>query len=351
MYEDRTRDAIKSEILSELQTDIQVREGSFADDMSGPLAVQLYKMYVALNRVFGMVFVDESSGEFLDMTANELGIDPRKEGVKAVAELHIEGTHGTVVNAGKQFLTEKRLVFEADNGVVINELGFATVTATAAAVGDAYNVDAGEVCFQVENQSGIKSVSNHEAAQGGADPESGASLFARIDSHRKKPITSGNIYHYEKWALETQGVGAVKVFPLWAGPGTVKVLIANDDRQPVDDLTVRRCADYIEKSRPVGAQVTVESARGIPIGVSAQVRLKESSDAQQVAAKFEEGLKEYFGLIAFNEYIVRYNKIGAILMETPGVIDYRQLTVNGGESIELSELEVPILGEVTLSWI
>lgn len=352
MYEDRTRDAIKAEILGALTTDIQIREGSFADDMAGPLAVQLFKMYIALNRVFGMVFVDETSGVYLDMTANEIGIEPRKEGVRAVAALQIEGTPGTGIDAGKQFLTGGRMIFAADEAATIGEDGFAVVAVTALETGEAYNVDSGEICFQVENQSGIKSVANPEAAQGGADPESDESLFARIDAHRKKPVTSGNVYHYEKWALEVEGVGAVRIFPLWAGPGTVKVLIASERRQPVDDLTVRRCAKYIESVRPVGARVTVESARGVPVSVSAQVRLKEGVDPETVTQKYTEALTEYLGELAFREYVVRYNKIGALLMEVDGVVDYRELTVNGAqESVELGELEVPVAGEVTPTWI
>lgn len=352
MYEDRTPEAIKAEILGAIRSDLQTREGSFTDDMSGPLAVQLYKMYIALNRVFGMVFVDETSGIYLDMTANEIGIDPRKEGEKACVTLKITGEPGIFIDAGKQFLTKDRLVYLLDEDTVIGEDGVALATAAAEKVGVRYNVEADEIHFQLETQAGISAVTNPESAQGGADSESDESLFTRIDAARKKPITSGNIYHYEKWALEAAGIGAVRVFPLWAGPGTVKVLVVDDHRQPVDSLTVERCAQHIESVRPVGADVTVESAQGVTISVSAQVRLKEGVDPEEVQRKFQTYLKEYLSALAFRDNTVRYNRIGALLMGTSGVTDYRELQINGAaESVALTDLQVPIPGEVVFTWI
>ena len=39
----------------------------------------------------------------------------------------------------------------------------------------------------------------------------------------------GNIEDYERWTLALDGVGAVKVFPIWQGGGTVKVVISGSD--------------------------------------------------------------------------------------------------------------------------
>lgn len=352
MYEDRTPQAIKEEIFAALTSDLQTREGSFADDMAGPLAVQLFKMYLALNQVFRILFVGEDSGAYLDLTANELGIDPRKEGAKAVARLRVEGEAGVCIAAGKRFLTESGLGFLSDTDVFLDENGAGDVGVTAEEAGAAYNVPEGEIRLQAENQYGVRSVTNQQAAQGGADAESDAALFGRIDAHRKEPVTSGNVYHFKKWALETQGVGAARVFPVWAGPGTVKVLIAGENRLPVDDLIVERCRAYIETVRPIGADVTVASAKSVAIAVAARVKLRDGADPQAIAEAFLARLAEYLAAIAFRRYVVRQNRIGALLIELDGVIDYDVLTLNGTDgNIQLTEEEVPVTGEAALEWI
>lgn len=131
----------------------------------------------------------------------------------------------------------------------------------ADAVGRAYNIRAGELTQMVNTISGLESWSNADA-DGGTDEETDAALCARLYEHLQKPATSGNTYHYERWAKEVNGVGDAKVTPLWNGPGTVKVLIVGPDKEPVSSEIVTACAAYIDAQRPIGATVTVSSARG-----------------------------------------------------------------------------------------
>lgn len=41
-----------------------------------------------------------------------------------------------------------------------------------------------------------------------------------------------------EWARQIQGVGGARVFPLWAGPKTVKVVIVNAEHRPASTLLV-----------------------------------------------------------------------------------------------------------------
>ena len=93
MYEEMTPEKIKGDILKEITT-LDTREGSFSDDMAGPMAVQLYKVYQSLNAVQPIVWVNEGSGGYLDMAAEDLGIEPRKAGTKAAVTLELTGTAG-----------------------------------------------------------------------------------------------------------------------------------------------------------------------------------------------------------------------------------------------------------------
>lgn len=51
----------------------------------------------------------------------------------------------------------------------------------------------------------------------GTEEESDNALRARLLNVIQKPSTSGNRYDYYNWAMECEGVGAAKVFPLANG--------------------------------------------------------------------------------------------------------------------------------------
>lgn len=146
------------------------------------------------------------------------------------------------------------------------------------------------------------------------------------------------------------GWGAVRVTPLWRGPGTVLVLVAGYDRHPVDELVVDACAQYIQTRRPVGAGVTVASAKAISVDVSAQVVLAAGATLTEVEAAFVDRLDAYLAGLAFEEFMVYTNRVGALLMSVDGVVDYDGLTVNGsGENLALGSDGVPVVGEVALT--
>jgi uncharacterized phage protein gp47/JayE len=349
LFEDKTPENIKRDILAALITDIDKREGSFADDMSGPQAVELFKMYGTLNKLQYMVWVNEGSGIYLDMAAEDLGIVPRKSGSKASVILEISGKPGFEIPAGTTFLTKDGLCFDAGSAAIIRPDGSVLVSATAREIGEKYNTAPNTVSRQFLNNSNISKITNPEAAVGGANPESDKSLYARIVFARLKPATSGNKYHYEEWALEVPGVGAVRVFPLWAGNGTVKVVIADGQRQPVDAGIVAACAEHIESVRPIGPEVTVVSAENYPIDISVSLVLEPSATENGAKAGIEAAINEHFEEIALNDSTVRLHEICAIIINVPGILDYGVVQLNGAESsIFLSDGQVPILGEVML---
>jgi len=350
MYEEMTPEKIKADILAGLTLDSDRREGSFADDMAGPAAVELSKMYSALNAVEPIVWVNETSGNYLDDAAAELGIEPRKEGVRAQAELTLTGAAGYTVLAGRLFGTENGLYFETLADVVIPQTQRCTVMAQAQQTGSVYNVNAGTIVCQFQNDSRITGVTNPADAVGGADAESDSSLFMRIDEGRKRPSTSGNVHDYERWAKETAGVGFSRCIPRYPQRGGVKVLVADEQRQPVDAAVVENCAAHIEEVRPVGADVTVMSVQPLPISVSATVALETGAVIERVAQMFTQALDVYLESIAFVRYEVPYNRIGALLIRVDGVQDYTQLLVNGGTAnVTIGEDEVPTVGEVAIA--
>ena len=347
LFEDQTPEIIRDRILSNMGTDLQTREGSYIYNLVSPIAFEIWRMLMTLDELVYAFYITEDSGAWLDAHADLLAL-ARREGTKAAAVIHFTGRDRVTVPAGTQFYTASGLEFHLVHSVTLAD-GAGAGYLQAAAVGDEYNVGAGEITQIMRNISGLKSWT-HEAAVGGTDPESDASLFERIDFRRKKPATSGNENHYIEWARSCDGVGAVKVQRLWDGPGTVRVILVGDDSRPVDEAVVENCAAYIETQRPVGAEVTVISAEGTPISVSASVILDGTVTLASVLAEFEEKLAAYLQPMAFEETVVYYTRIGALLSSVEGVTDYTGLLVNGGtDNVTVGEIAVPVPGEVTLS--
>jgi len=348
VFEDITPESIRQDILDNIQTGLDKREGSFLSDMVAPIAEEIWNTMMAMNSLIPIAFVDETSGKYIDKRAGEVGIT-RKPGTKAHVELNFTGASGTMVPKGTIFLTQDGLEYVTAADTALDESG-ATATADAVEEGEAYNVPAGSITNQYNSIAGLSAVTNNMAAEGGTDPETDKSLVDRYYAYLQKPATSGNVHHYEQWALEVDGVGAVKVTPLQDGPGTVGILIVGPQKQPVDANVVDACKAHIEANRPIGAAVTVKSAEGLTINVTASITIETSTTKGTVQTAFQKALDDYLKSIAFVNYTLLYNHIAFLLLGIDGVTDYTNLKVNGGTSnITIAENQVPVLGTVTVS--
>ncbi len=349
MFEELTPEVIKRGILNTAAQayGLETREGGFLDQLVGPVATEIWKLYQAMNAVVPIAFVDESSGGYIDLRCGEFGLT-RKPGTKAEAEMTFEGKVGTVVPEGTMFLDGRGLIFMLLESVTLaNGTGSGVVQAEQ--VGDAYNIEADTLTQMVTTLPGLDSWTNKKAA-GGADKETDAALVARLYNYLQRPATSGNVYHYERWAMEVPGIGAAKVTPLWNGPGTVKVMLAGPERGPVDGAVVTACAEHIEAVRPVGASVTVVSVNGMEISVSVVVTIDSTTTKQKVQTAFQLSLEDYLKSISLREYLLRYNRVAFLLLSVDGVTDYSALKVNEGtEDIVIDAESVPVLGTVTVT--
>ena len=327
-------------------------EGSLLQIILAPGAYVFWEGLQALRAQVPISFVDETSGRFLDKNAAGYGIT-RKPGTAASVLLTFTGSAGTTIPAGTLCVTQDGLGFATDEALTLGESGSGTVTATADAVGTAYNVSAGAIVSTQQAVSGVTSLVNEAAAAGGTDPETDTALFARLDAYKKTPPTSGNEQHYHQWALEVNGVGAASVIRCWDGPGTVKVIIADMALRPVEEELRAEVAAYIETQRPVTAEVTVESAAGVPVEVSVTVETDGTVSKPATEQTLTERLAEYLGEIAFTEGAeVVYNRVLAIVMGLPGVTDCADLLVGGGtDNVPLDANEIPMLGTVTVNGI
>lgn len=363
MFDDRTTEQIKKEALAEINptTGLSSMAGSFADAVIGPAAQRVSEFYKALPAVLSMLFVDPTSGRFLDLVGRDYHNLTRREGTKAKCSMDLFGTAGTVVPAGTTFLTATGLRFVTLSTVTIGADGRAVCQLEAVEVGAAYNIQAGTITRMWVNLSGLSSYYNTQAT-GGTDQENGRQLYDRIEDARQRPRTSGNGWDFRGWALEVAGIGAAKVVELVDGPGTVGLTLVDSTYAPASPEMVEAVLANIMTKKPIGATPTVEAAATLEITVSATVTV-QGTTLDEVKRELTAGLTEYLSTLIENKYrriyygpdedlpyTLVYNRVLAILLNIKGVENFSVLTVNGGEAdISIPADSIPVLQEVIVT--
>lgn len=364
MFEEKTTAALKQQVLADIcpATGLSALAGSFADAVAGPLCQQVSQFYQTLPAVLSMLFVDESSGRFLDWVGRDYHNLTRRAGTKARCAVALTGTPGTPIPAGTVFLTASGLRFHLLDAVTLGQDGTAVGQLEAAEVGEAYNIQPGALSHLWVNLPGLETYVNEQAA-GGTDTESDKQLYQRIDEARKRPATSGNGWDYRRWALAVDGIGAAKVVELAEGPGTVGLLLVDSAYAPASPEMVEEVRAYLQERKPIGAALVLSVPEPLEISVSATVSIDRSvttldavrrAFTERMAAYLSGLVEQHYGRICYGPeedgpYTLAYNRVLVQLLTIPGVETFSTLTVHGGTvDVTLLPDQVPVLGEVAV---
>jgi uncharacterized phage protein gp47/JayE len=345
MYEGQTYEVILKRMLDKLPSDVDKREGSVAYDLLAPKAAEMAVMYIEMDNVLKYGFVDTTYGPFLDSKVLEVGI-VREPAQKAIGSVKFTGPNGTVILQGSIVTTNNGIRFITDNVATISG-GTVTIPVTAETAGVVGNVAANSI---VKTSISGVTCTNLAPTLNGSDIETDAALLARYLKQVRTPSVSGNIFDYYDWALEIDGIGDARVVPIWNGPGTVKVILIDSNKQPVTPEKVTEVYNNIELKRPIGASVSVGSALSKAINVSAKLTLQSDQTLAAVLPLATESITNYLKEAAFVDLDIKFAKIGSLLLQIAGVIDYQNLTLNGSASnVPLTDSEVAVIGTVTLT--
>lgn len=364
MYESRTPEALKAQMLGEIDQSQGVTSmaGGFADGMIGPVAEVMSDVYISLDAVPDMLFVTEDSGEYIDRVGKQYYAIERRPGTPAYCDMAFTGAPGLVIAQGTLFLTAGGLSFALLGGVTLDGEGKGQGRLRSEGEGTVYNVGAGSIDRMYVNLAGLESFQNAQA-EGGTDRESDNALLQRIRERVQRPATSGNGFEYRQWALAVPGVGNVKVVELQNGPGTVGLTLVDSNSLPAAEEICGAVEEHIAALRPIGAQVSVAAPEGVDISVAASVTLTQGTALAEVQAQLEAGVRDYLADVIAQKYTpvyyapaddkgytLVYNRVLAILLGIRGVENFSALTVNGGSAdIPLAAGQVPVLEEVSVS--
>ncbi|MFV9831966.1 baseplate J/gp47 family protein [Bacillus stercoris] len=343
MFEDQTFEAIMERMLNSISADIDTREGSVIYNALAPAAAELAKSYIWLDTVLELVFSDTAQGEFLDRRAAEAGIE-RTAATKAVRAG--EFTSGVTIPVGSRFYVDNLYFQYTADGTLICETP-----------GEAGNANlTGRNLLSLDTIPGLETAIVKEILIPGREEEGDDSLRERYFTRVRREAVSANKMHYKEWAEEVDGVGKAKIFPLWNGDGTVKIVVTNANLEPASPILIQKVKDYIdpepgqgEGQAPIGAVVTVESAVWKEVEISAEVLPEINHSIDEVKSEIEEGVLNLFKKMAFEDNVIRLSQINNIVYNSPSVSDYSNIQINGtSENLVLSDVEIPRLGQVKI---
>lgn len=194
----------------------------------------------------------------------------------------------------------------------------------------------------------------------GADKESLESYKERYFKTFETLSFGGNQAYYKQFTNAIDGVGGTKVYPVWDGPNTVKlVIIASDYSVPSDEL-VEIVQDAVcpvpftgEGIAPIGHDVTVASVDGVTVDIVSHFTFDTGYNFNICKPAIENAIEEYLGSLrgewSDTDHVTIYiSQLESHILDVEGILDVSNTTVNGSSSsVALDSDEVPVFGEVS----
>lgn len=355
MYEVQTFDEILKRMLDRVPEHLDQREGSIIYDALAPAAAELAQMYIELEYCFNQSFVDSAEGDYLTRLCSQFGID-RKEATYAIVK-------GVFKNAsGKAFdvAIGERFNMEHLNYTVIEKLTEGAYRLQCETAGTTGNSMTGNL-IPMRYMNGLASAILTEILVPGEDTETDEDLRERYFEYVRNPAYGGNIADYKRKVKLLDGVGQVKVFPVWNGGGTVKlVLLDSNNEKPTEGLIdiVQEQVDPNPQQQgrgiaPIGHLVTVVGAESRAITIETTVMNEQGYSEEYIQTSIKAAVNQYFkGLIEeweTKDIVLRIAHIESKILDVKGVIDVQGTTLNGSSgNLILSEIEIPILSDVVV---
>lgn len=330
------------------------RQGSLIFDALAPNAAETAAFYADLDLLEDRTFADTAKGDDLTRRAAERGIR-RKAAVKATfygSFLDEDGAEFPVAAGTRFFLEEYAYVVlsREDDGRYVLECE------TAGACGNEYLGN----LVPLETMAGLAEATLDELRTDGEDAEGDEELRKRYFASFDADAFGGNIADYKRKVSAMQNVGGIKVYPVWNGGGTVKLVIIDQGWRAPTEIELAELQKQIDPENrgdgygiaPIGHKVTVAGVTEVNCDITMRLSLVEGAVEETVLAdirsRFESYLEELRRSWADSEHLtVRISYLEARALEADGVLDVSACSINGmGGNRALGADEVPVLGEI-----
>ena len=341
----------QKQIFLDAMSDIYDKaEGTVINDIATANALANEHFYLEWDKVEKSLDYRVAEGDDLTDIAVNFGIYRRASSF-ASGYVSLSGTIGALIP--KDFVVASDTVeYILDNTAVIEASGTVITAITAKSDGTIGNTVANTIINIPISISGLDSVTNELEIADAQDKETDEQLRKRIDDSLRYPATSGNAYHYYKWATEVSGVGGARIIVKPTGAGSMRVAIVNIDNDTAPQTLLDDVYDHILEERPATSGILeVVSATPLNIDVSVTgvtidtaIGLSESQVLEAIIAN----VTLYVNTFPMDATEVTYIGVVKEVIQTEGVANYTGLTLNGAtSSIPITGIEIPKANSIT----
>jgi uncharacterized phage protein gp47/JayE len=363
MYEDQTESVIEKRMLARMANSIDKREGSIAYDATMPAAIEFMLLYAAVDYFYQNTFGDTAIREYLVERAKERGLTPT-EATKAIVVL--EATPETA-----ELPIGSRYSVDDLNYVVTERIGetnqWLAQCETAGTVGNKTSGNAVPISYV----SGLTKAEIVELEKPGEDEEDTETFRTRYLKSFDPQAYGGNIADYQEKVGKIDGVGGVKVYPVWNGGGTVKVVFSTSEHKVPSVQFVSEVQEEIDPVpyaqsgvgiAPIGHRVTVEGVGESAVNIGLKIKFFGSETWESSIADITATIQTYFDelnaawqdtlTVTAAKYenrgiIIRISQIESRLLARSYVADISHTTLNGEEeNVELATTDLATIGTI-----
>lgn len=350
MYESITYDVILQRMLAKVPDTVDKREGSVIWDALAPAALELQLAYIEADVILNETFGDTASRTYLIKRAAERGLSP-DDATYAI----VKGEFNINVPIGSRYSLDSL------NYVVTEKIGDGIFKLQCETAGTDGNSHTGAL-IPIDYINGLQTAQLSEILIPAEDAEETETFRARYLNSFDNQAYGGNIADYKEKVKKIQGVGGVKVYPVWAGGGTVKLVIINSEWEiPSIEMieAVQTIIDPIPNQgqglgvAPIGHIVTVEPVQIGIINIELSLTLQEGWTFDDLSSAVEGVIDDYF--LELNQtwedtgaIIVRTSQIESRLLEMAEIIDVEHTKINGlEENYTLGADSIAVRGDIT----
>lgn len=352
--------------LEQVPEGLDTREGSIIYDALAPASYTLAEFTMTLKNVMLETFVQTATGGYLDLRAEEHGLS-RISATPAVATAIFKSEPNTTLqlNIGDRFSTigDDPIYFKV-SAMISDEI----YTLTCETTGIAGNEYVGEL-LPIDHINNLESAVLTEITIPARDVESDDDLRDRVLKTYQLNDFGGNIEDYINYVIDMDGIGAVQIYPVWNGGGTVRVVILNNDFGLPSTTLIDNVQTALDPTgnqtgigiAPIGHKVAVVAPTTKTVDVSLHIDVLVNYSLEKIKPKILEALETHFkevrsawsshnDLYKYGQTVYR-SQIISSLLKVDGVANVANVELNGtDDDIDLrftnAIQEVAFLGDV-----
>lgn len=212
MFENMTYEALLARALSRVTSPVDKREGSMVMNGVAPSMAELAQLYIAADFVFQATYIATAPREYLIKRARDRNMAPYPASPAVYrAEFNIEVPVGTRFSCDDlNFIVTARMDPEDDTET---GLSHQVICETPGAAANTY----GGTLIPVEYVQGLTRAKLVELLIPGDDEEETEAFRQRVMDSFQSQVFGGNQADYREKVLAMNGVGDLKIHPVWNG--------------------------------------------------------------------------------------------------------------------------------------